>query len=170
MLTGSFASSFHGAPRATQDIDLVIDPTPEQVRTLVRLLKAEQFYADEGAALEALRQQGLFNAIDVRTGWKVDFIIRKSRPFSREEFGRRTAAQVEGIEMPVATPEDVVIAKMEWARMGQSARQIEDAAKMLRVHARSLDWDYLEYWVGQMALDDQWAEVQRSAGVSGRPV
>jgi hypothetical protein len=27
MLTGSFASGFHGSPRATQDIDLVIAPT-----------------------------------------------------------------------------------------------------------------------------------------------
>lgn len=144
MLTGSFASSYHGAPRATQDIDLVIDPTPEQIRTLVGLLQREQFHADEGAALEALRQEGLFNAIDLRTGWKVDFVIRKSRPFSREEFGRRTPAEVEGVAMPVATPEDVLIAKMEWARMGQSARRIEDAAKMLRMRARSLDWDYLE--------------------------
>lgn len=29
MLVGSFASTSHGAPRSTQDIDVVIDPTPE---------------------------------------------------------------------------------------------------------------------------------------------
>ena len=34
MLTGSFASSFHGVPRATQDIDLVIAPNGEQLRGL----------------------------------------------------------------------------------------------------------------------------------------
>jgi Nucleotidyl transferase AbiEii toxin, Type IV TA system len=105
MLTGSFASSYHGAPRATQDIDLVIEPTLDQIRAFVRLLPRDEFYADEGAALEAVRHEGQFSVIDLRTGWKVDLIIRKSRPFSREEFRRRAPAEVEGVEIPVASPE-----------------------------------------------------------------
>jgi hypothetical protein len=165
MLTGSFASSYHGAPRATQDIDLVIEPTPEQIRGFVRLLPREQYHVDEGAALEAVRHEGQFNVIDLRTGWKVDLIIRKSRPFSREEFSRRAPAEVEGVEVPVVTPEDLLIAKMEWAGMGQSARQIEDAAKMLRVRSRQLDWTYLEHWVRELGLEEQWGEVRRVAGV-----
>jgi hypothetical protein len=167
MLTGSFASSYHGAPRATQDIDLVIAPTKEQLRSFVRLLPQDEFYVDERAALEALRLEGQFNLVDFRTGWKVDFIIRKSRPFSSEEFGRRTLVEMEGADVPIASPEDVLIAKMEWARMGQSARQIEDAAKMLRVRAQQLDWEYLEHWVGNLKLEEQWAAVQQSASKKG---
>lgn len=163
MLTGSFASSYHGAPRATQDIDLVINPTAEQISSFVRLLPRDEFYVDEGAALEAVRSEGQFNVIDLHTGWKVDLIIRKSRPFSREEFARRTAAEVEGVELPVATPEDILIAKMEWARMGQSARQIEDAAKMLRVRSKQVDWEYLERWVQELRLQEEWAMVQKAA-------
>ena len=165
MLTGSFASSLYGAPRATQDIDLVIDPTAEQIHALVRLLPRDEFYVDEGAALEALRYEGQFNVVDLRTGWKVDFIIRKSRPFSREEFHRRYPARIEGVEVPVATPEDVLIAKMEWARMGESARQMEDAAKMLRVRSPSLDRGYVDRWVRELDLAIQWAAVQRAAGI-----
>jgi hypothetical protein len=165
MLTGSFASSYHGAPRATQDIDLVIAPTSEQLRSLVRLLPRDEFYVDEGAALEALKLEGQFNLVDMRTGWKVDLIIRKSRPFSREEFDRRTVVELEGEDVPVATPEDVLIAKMEWARMGQSARQLEDAGKMLRVRARQLDWPYVERWVGELGLGEEWKAVQRAADV-----
>jgi hypothetical protein len=155
MLTGSFASSYHGAPRATQDIDLVIAPTSEQLRSLVRLLPRDEFYVDEGAALEALKLEGQFNLVDMRTGWKVDLIIRKSRPFSREEFDRRTIVELEGEDVPVATPEDVLIAKMEWARMGQSARQIEDAGKMLRVRSQQIDWRYVERWVGELGLGEE---------------
>jgi hypothetical protein len=166
MLTGSFASSYHGAPRATQDIDLVIEPTPEQVRAFVGLLPRDRYYVDEGAALEAVRQEGQFNVIDLHTGWKVDLIIRKSRPFSREEFRRRTSAEVEGVEVPVTTPEDLLIAKMEWARMGQSARQMEDAARMLRVRTDQLDWKYLEHWVRELRLEPQWREVRRAAGLA----
>ena len=168
MLTGSFASSYHGAPRATQDIDLVIEPTAEQIRAFVSHLPRDEFYVDEAAALEAVRYEGQFNVIDLRTGWKVDLIIRKSRPFSREEFRRRAPAEVEGVEVPVATPEDMLIAKMEWGRLGQSARQIEDAAKMLRVRSGQLDWEYLEHWVRELALGEQWAAVQQSAFSKGQ--
>lgn len=35
MVTGSIASSVHGIPRATQDIDVVIDPTREQLLSLI---------------------------------------------------------------------------------------------------------------------------------------
>ncbi len=163
MLTGSFANSYHGAPRATQDVDFVIAPTAEQLRNFVALLPRDQFYVDEGAAREALRLEGLFNLIDLRTGWKVDLIIRKSRPFSREEFERRSLVAIEGAHVPVATPEDILIAKREWARMGQSARQIEDAARMLRVGSERIDRTYVEHWVTELRLDEEWAAVQRAA-------
>lgn len=163
MLTGSFASSYHGAPRATQDVDLVIAPTADQLRTFIALLPRDEFYADEGAALEALRLEGQFNLIDLRFGWKVDLIIRKSRPFSREEFDRRRVVELEGANVPIATPEDVLIAKMEWARMSESARQVEDAARILRVRAAQLDQAYMERWVAELGLEEQWAAVQRIA-------
>jgi hypothetical protein len=163
MLTGSFASSYHGAPRATQDVDLVIAPTGEQLHRLVAALPHDEFYVDEGAALEALRLEGQFNLIDKRTGWKVDLIIRKSRPFSREEFDRRRVVEIEGADVPVASPEDVMIAKMEWARMSESARQLEDAARMLRVRARQLDERYVERWVRELKLEQQWEAVKRAA-------
>jgi hypothetical protein len=166
MLTGSFASSYHGAPRTTQDIDFVIAPTAEQIHGLVTLLPKGEYYVDERAALEALRTEGQFNVIDLRTGWKIDLIVRKSRPFSREEFERRTVVEMNGMAVPVASPEDILIAKMEWARMGESARQLEDAAKMLRVRSDELNRIYIEYWVKELRLTEQWATVQRTAGIT----
>lgn len=88
MLTGSFASSYHGVPRATQDIDIVVEPTEEGIRSLVRLLPADRYYVDLDAALDALQRRSMFNVLDLATGWKLDLIVRKDRPFSREEFGR----------------------------------------------------------------------------------
>jgi hypothetical protein len=88
MLTGSFASAYHGAPRSTQDIDFVIQATPEQLKILAQALPETQYYVDLTAALEAHRRQSMFNVIDLESGWKVDFVLRKSRPFSKEEFSR----------------------------------------------------------------------------------
>lgn len=106
MLTGSFASALHGAPRTTQDIDIVIAPTLGTLQALLRQLPEEAYYVSRDAALEAYGSEGLFNVIDFGSGWKVDFIIRKSRPFSIEEFERRQHADVLGTQIAVASPED----------------------------------------------------------------
>lgn len=166
MLSGSFASAFHGTPRATQDIDIVIAATTDQLRALVRLLPPGQYYAELDAALEAHKRQSLFNVIDMVTGWKIDFIIRKSRPFSEEEFRRRTRAILHGVELFVASVEDVIVSKLEWAKLAQSPRQIEDVAGILRMRWDSLDHAYLEKWTFELSLAAQWNDARRSAKIA----
>jgi hypothetical protein len=168
MLTGSFASSYHGLPRATQDIDIVISPTADQVRALVRMLPGSEYYIDENAAVDALLRYGQFNVIDLATGWKVDFIIRKTRPFSCLEFDRRSEIEFQGTNLVVATAEDVVIAKLEWAKLGQSQRQIEDVSGILKIRSEELDLEYIGEWVEQLQLSEQWKEACRLAGIDER--
>jgi len=159
MLAGSFASSFHGTPRTTQDIDLVIDPSPDTLRAFVSLLPPEAFYVNLDAALEALQHQGQFNVVDLATGWKVDLIIRKHRPFSVEEFGRRHAADVLDTTVDVASAEDTVLAKLEWARLGESERQLRDVAGIVAVKGASLDRAYIERWAASLGIADLWERV-----------
>ena len=90
MLVGSFASSMHGSPRTTQDIDIVIDPTPEALDRFVSALDPNTVYVSPSAA-DALARRSQFNVIDLASGWKVDLVICKDRPFSRSEFRRRVA-------------------------------------------------------------------------------
>ena len=82
MVTGSLASSYHGEPRATLDLDVVIDPTAAALERLVDGLEAAGYYVDRDAASHALRARGQFNAIGTRNASKVDFIFRRDRPFS----------------------------------------------------------------------------------------
>lgn len=165
MLTGSFASSFHGAPRATQDLDIVIAATPDQLRSLAAALPPAEYYFDLQAALRALDREGMFNVIDHSTGWKIDFIIRKSRPFSRTEFDRRTEVEFEGLRLSMAAAEDILIAKLEWARQSGSERQIQDAAGVLRVRRQQLDQQYIRAWVRDLRLEDQWRAAMAAAGM-----
>ncbi len=156
MLTGSFASSYHGVVRATQDIDFVIAPAANQLRALTRDLLSADFYVDEDAAIEALEHETMFNAIDQHTAWKIDLIICKSRPFSQEEFSRRYSVVFEGLTLSIATVEDILIAKLEWASRGHSQRQIEDCARLVRVRAAELDRPYLMRWIAALGLNAQW--------------
>jgi hypothetical protein len=166
MVVGSFASTYYSAPRSTADIDLVIEATPEQLTRLVNDLQASDYYAELDAALDALRDESLFNVIDNRTGWKIDLILRKSRPFDREEFQRRMPAKLFDIPLFVASAEDVIISKLEWAKLGGSQRQIEDVAKVLAAQWETLDQIYLSKWIGELELQEQWSAAKRSSEIA----
>jgi hypothetical protein len=165
MLAGSFASAYYGAPRTTQGVDLVIRATADQLRTFVQILPPDQYDVDLHAALEAHKHQSLFNVVDMATGWRIDFIIRKSRPFSEEEFRRRTLANLEGRPLFVASAEDVVVSKLEWAKLAQSERHIEDVAGIFRMRWDSLDRAYLERWISELRIEAEWNDARRAAGV-----
>ncbi len=164
MIAGSFASTAHGLPRTTQDIDIVIDPPgADSLEAFLRALTPEQYYVDADAARDALRRRSMFNVIDQASGWKIDFIIRKNRAFSHEEFARRTRMPLLGIEVFVATPEDTIVAKLEWsAQSGGSERQRRDVAGILAASGDALDRAYVERWVREMGLEEEWAAAQRA--------
>jgi hypothetical protein len=163
MLTGSFASSLHGSPRVTHDIDIVIAPTLGSLNQLLKQFPEEQYYASREAALQAYGSEGMFNVIDLETGWKVDFIIRKQRPFSLEEFERRREAEIEGARIFVASPEDVIVAKLEWAKLGESERQLRDAASIVATRGSELDEAYISRWVERLDLQTQWEKAKSFA-------
>ncbi len=165
MLVGSFASSFHGALRSTHDIDLVIEATPDQLKNLILGLQRQGYYAELDAALDAHQHESLFNVIDSSTGWKIDFIIRKSRAFDEEEFGRRRPAKLYDIQLFIASAEDVVISKLEWAKLGGSQRQIEDVGKVLAAQWKSLDQNYLSKWIKELQLEQQWSAAKKFAEI-----
>ncbi len=93
-------------------------------------------------------------------------IIRKSRAFSREEFSRRRTVNFQDMPLFVASAEDVVIAKLEWSKLAHSHRQVEDVATILRAQRGALDRSYLEKWIAELGLDQEWNDAQRVASRS----
>jgi hypothetical protein len=159
MVTGSLASSVHGRPRTTHDADIVIDPTPAALDRLVAELQAAGFYVDAAVAREALRTRRQFNAISTASAFKVDLIVRKDRPFSREEFRRREPADLAGTPVSLASAEDAILSKLEWSRKGGSERQLTDAAGILAVKGTSLDRAYIERWARELGILDLWQQI-----------
>lgn len=70
MVTGSYASSFHGMPRATRDIDVIIMPTRDQLTNFIQQLPDTSYYSSLEDAIEALRRRSQFNVIDFASGWR----------------------------------------------------------------------------------------------------
>ncbi|HVE71792.1 MAG TPA: hypothetical protein VNI54_10520 [Thermoanaerobaculia bacterium] len=146
----------HGIPRATKDIDIVIAPSRDQLALLVGQFPAAQYHAVLEEALFAFDHQSIFNVTDYDTGWRVDFIIAKNTDFNAAEFHRRREVDVAGTRLYVASPEDVLIAKLDWAKQGASDRQIDDAANIIRAQGDDLDVPYIERWVDALELQAQW--------------
>jgi hypothetical protein len=169
MLTGSLASAYYAAPRATQDVDLVIEAGAEALDRAVRGLSDAGYYVDRAAAMAALRTQGQFNAIDPESGWKVDLIIRKDRSFSRTEFARRKSAELVGVEVSLATLEDVLLAKLEWIKLGDSELQRRDVAQLLGRAGEALDLEYVERWVAELDLETEWSQARERHMGSDEP-
>ena len=98
MVTGSFASTYHGISRTTLDVDVVIDPSPGNFPHFLTHLAQMGFYVSEANAKAALRARSQFNVVHIETVWKIDLIVRKNRPFSQTEFARREAANILGVD------------------------------------------------------------------------
>lgn len=156
MVVGSFASMVYGEPRTTHDLDIVIDPSPAALEHFLTHIDMDAFYVDPDTARDALRRRGMFNIIDLRSAWKIDLVMRKERPFSREELARREDQEILGVVVPTATPEDTIVAKLEWAKEGASERQLRDVVGILRVQGDTVDREYISRWVEALGLEDQW--------------
>lgn len=162
MVAGSFASTFHGIPRLTQDIDVVVRLDSSAVSRLLAALPPDEYYVSEEAARDAVRRRSQFNVIDLATGWKADLIVQKARPFSELEMQRRLRVTLLGTTLFVASAEDTIIAKLEWARESRSARQLGDVRDILSVRGASLDRPYIEAWAAALGVSDLWRDA--SAG------
>ena len=165
MLTGSYASSLHSIPRATRDIDIIIFPNREQLTRFIESLPPSSYHTDIEDAVDSLRRRSQFNVIDYATGWKVDFIIPPFDEFNIEEFERRQSVDIGSIQVAVASPEDVIIAKLVWAKAGESERQLEDAATVARFQGDNLDFAHIEKWVRRLKVEQQWASVRARSAV-----
>lgn len=152
MVTGSFASSFHGLPRASNDADIVIAPSRQQLESFIKSLGAE-YYIDPDTARDAFQRKKMFNVIDTRRGWKADLIIRQDREFSREEFRRRVFGRINGLSAAMASPEDVILTKLEWAARGESELQFRDALGVAAARWKNLDIPYLSKWGKELGID-----------------
>ena len=163
MMTGSLASIVYGEKRSTMDADIVIEPEKSALRAFVEEV-AEWAYVSPEAAKDAMRRRSMFNIMDYETGDKADLIIKKHRPFSDSEFERRRVFSYPGWQLSIVTPEDCILSKLEWAKEGESERQLRDVAGVIKLQAKTLDWDYIDQWARELGVEGQLQTARTLAG------
>lgn len=164
---GSVASSIHGTPRSTNDVDCVADLKLVHVPLLVMALR-DAFYIDADQVRHAVSRRSSFNVIFLETMFKVDVFVLKDDPLAREEMRRRQRVKVgsDEEEIDVASPEDTILQKLHWYRLGGgvSDRQWDDLLGVLKVQ-KDLDWSYLSHWSRHLDVHELYHEALRDAGI-----
>ena len=164
MITGSIASSLHGEPRATHDIDLVVRMGPAAVAPLLAAFAPPEFFVEAAAVRSAVESRGMFNVVEAAEGDKVDFWLLTDSAFDRSRFSRRYREEVFGLGIYVPTPEDTILAKLQWAKMsGGSEKHVMDALRVYEVQAGTLDVEYLDLWAGNLSVADLWVRILHEA-------
>jgi len=155
---GSFASSLHGEPRSTDDVDVVADLRSSHVGALVNALGAD-WYVSEDAARDAIARGGSFNAVHLASGVKVAFFVVGTDPFDahRVASGRPVHLGAEpAAVLRVDTAEHTVVRKLEWFRRGgeTSERQWRDVVGVLRAQGARLDRREVGTWAARLGVAD----------------
>jgi hypothetical protein len=164
MITGSVVSSLQGEPRATHDIDVVIDIDVRRVAALVEAFPSPQFYVSEEAAYEALATGGMFNLLEVAEGDKVDFWLLTDDVFDQMRFSRKYVEEVFGIRLKVSSAEDTVLQKLRWAILsGGSERAFVDALRVYEVQQGMLNLAYIEDWARRIGVNELWQRLKAEA-------
>ena len=160
MLVGSLASGVYGEPRMTQDIDVVVDLRATQVEPLCAEFPAPGFYVSLPAARQAVAQGGQFNVIPIASGNKVDLMIARRDAWGQSQLARRREEQIfPGRTGFVASPEDVILAKLWYDQDGGSDKHLRDIAAMLQISGNAIDRNYIEQWAAQLGLVEPWRAV-----------
>ncbi len=168
LISGSLASTLYGIVRTTQDADIVAEMRIEHVPRFVSALQ-EEFYVDEEMITEAIRGHSSFNIIHRETMFKVDVFIPRPRSFVQSQMARAQRQVFESeISAKFASPEDIILAKLEWYRMGGevSDRQWQDVLGVLKVQTEILDLAYLHRWANELGLSHLLERALSQAGMS----
>ncbi len=166
-VTGAVAAIAYGEPRLTNDIDIVADIDEDQIPGLKGCYPADEFYFDEESARQAVRTRSQFTIIHPGSGLKIDVMITQGDEFDQSRFRRaRRLKPVEDIEVDFASPEDVVIKKLDFYRQGGSDKHLRDIAGILKISADVIDFAYIDAWARKLGLAEIWAAALKKAGVA----
>jgi hypothetical protein len=152
---GSLASSLQGEPRATNDIDIVLELPIGRIGDLLQALGTD-FEVDVDMLRQALLHGQSCNIFYLPSVMKIDLFAVGPSPYDEIEFSRRRPVQVRPTSetLVVKAPEDTVLRKLLWYREGGevSDRQWRDVLEVLRVSGATMDSAYLYGWAERLGV------------------
>ena len=148
MVSGSIALNIYTIPRMTRDIDIVLELTEDRIDEFLTLFPDSYFNKD--TIKDEVKRQGMFNIIDHKTGFKIDFIVRKKTEYFNLAFKQRQRINELNTELWVISLNDLIIAKIIWIQDFQSQKQMYDIENLLLNPEKDLN--YIKKWCDKLKL------------------
>lgn len=150
MLVGAYSSNYYGIPRATKDADFVV-VLSKSIMELANAL-GDAFELEPQSSFE--RITGTFR--DIFHVPSIPFIIEvfhlSEDDHDKKRFERRVSVFDELLQRDVSipTPEDVVITKLRWEKIGERGKDANDVRDVIAVQGDDLlDWGYIYQWTNE---------------------
>jgi len=156
------ASSLYGRVRFTADIDIVLDLNAEQAEKLCAAFPAPEYYVSLEAAREAVRLRRQFNIIHPASGMKVDLILSRADAWGRAQMARRERAWIlPDCQGYMARPEDIILSKMRYYKIGGSEKHLRDITSILKRNSDKVDPAYIAHWAEELGLKETWDLIKK---------
>jgi len=157
-IVGGLASIAYGRPRLTLDADLVLALQPLQVRALLGVFPAEDFYVPPAEVLHTELQRdtrGHFNIIHQHSALRADCYLVGHSELASWELQHRVRLPLGFGEAWFAPPEAVIVNKLIFFREGGSEKHLEDIRAML-VGGHPIENQTVLRWAGKLGLLPEW--------------
>jgi hypothetical protein len=156
-VTGSTATSVYGEARFTNDIDVVVSLPPSGIDDFMAAFPSPGYYLSRSAVESAVVGGRQFNIIRPDSGLKVDVIVATASDFDRQRLDRsRQLPILVDRSVSFASPEDVVIKKLQYFHDGGSEKHLRDIAGVLRVQGNRIDRDRIADWSQRLGIGEAW--------------
>lgn len=156
-ITGGMAAIAYGEPRYTNDLDMIADLQEFHPSQLLTEFQPPEYYLSEEAMGEAIAQWGQFNIIHTTSGNKVDVIVASPNEYDQLRLRRKRLLNLEtDFQAFFAAPEDVILKKMEYFKIGGSEKHLRDITNILLINGDRLDYEYISQWSDTLEITAEW--------------
>lgn len=163
MITGAWSVIYYARPRASHDIDFVIELYKKDIPRVLKVFKklTFEYLVQTDSIKDAIDKKDMFNIIHLPTTLKLDFWLLQKNEFDRCRFKRRNKIILFGQTMWIATAEDTILKKLDWYKNTKLEKHLIDAAFVYQIQKKNLDKDYLNLWAEKLKLKALLAELSK---------
>jgi hypothetical protein len=154
---------YYGRPRASHDIDFVVDLKPEDVEKVLQAFQtlSPDFSFDKDAIKEAVNKKSIFQVLHLPTMFKFDCWLLKNDLFDKSRFSRKRRIKLLKQFMYIASMEDTILQKLRWYKETKIEKHLVDAAFVYQIQKKNLDKNYLEIWVKKLGVKNHYQEMKK---------
>ena len=165
LIGGAVAAWAWGEPRATMDLDLVVNIPLEAIELLSQELKKRDMLVPAEIILDAILEDRAdlpINAIHMYSGFKADlYPLRAQDELRQLALERRRLIDLGPAlgKVYLHSPEDLIIYKLWYFNLSQQTKHLRDITAIVLTLGDELDDSYIHFWADRKGLVTLWEEL-----------